>query len=284
MSINLFAILKSEDLIKLINISSNIQNELTSIKNIAEHFLNNERIPFDGQYKPEDDQILEIKNFHLPFRIDFDNPLNLQKIDLSDIDLIKGIIISDKDLLGFQCFDRRKIIEPNRLNIIFRNNTFSKLEDKGIIIDNKLDAVFSKQNNSLLFFSFHNASKVLDLSEYYREATDREINSFLANEIFSDIPPNINESIDTRIKKKIFLIKKNNVMEILKEEKIFREVVKYSKNLGLSDYFDSSTRKIKIPNDKKEFKKVISFLNEDLYKSPISEIIYETNSKRKFGA
>ena len=283
MSINLFAILKSENPIKLINISSNIQNELASLTNNAQEYLQKEKILFDGQYKPENDQILEIKNFTLPFDIDFDNPLNLEKIEVNDIDLIKGLIINDKKIIGFQSFDRRKIIEPNRLNIIFRGNTFSKLEDKGITIDDKLDVVFSKQNNFLLFYSYHNASKVLDLSEYYREATEQEINSFFAPKIFSDIPENLDETIDTRMKKKIFLIKKNKIMEKLKDANIFREVAKYSKTLGLDNYFDSTAEKIKIPDDKKEFKKIISFLNEDLYKSPISEIIYETNSKRKFG-
>lgn len=282
MSINLFAILKSENSIKLINISGNIQNELASLTNIAKECLQKEKILFDGQYKPEDDQILEIKNFILPFDIDFDNPLNLEKTEVNDIYLIKGLIINDKKIIGFQSFDRRKIIEPNRLNIIFKENTFSKLEDKGITIDDKLDVVFSKENNSLLFYSYHNASKILDLSEYYREATEQEINSFFTPQIFSDIPEDLDETVDTKMKKKIFLIKKNKIMEKLKDDNIFDEVVKYSKNLGLSDCFDHLTKKIKIPATKKEFKKIISFLNEDLYKSPISEIIYETNSKRKF--
>ncbi|MEW6508804.1 MAG: hypothetical protein AB1432_13775 [Bacteroidota bacterium] len=282
MSVNPFAILKSENPIKLINISGNIQNELAALKNNAKEYLQREKILFDGQYKPEDDQILEIKNFKLPFDIDFDNPLNLEKIDVTDIDLIKGLIINDKKFLGFQYFDRRKIIEPNRLNIVFRGNTFSKLEDKGITIDDKLDVVFSKQNNSLLFYSYHNSTKIFDLSEHYREATEQEINTFFAPKMFSDIPENLDVTIDTRMKKKIFLIKKNKIMEKLKDANIFKEVAKYSKTLGLEIYFDSTAKKIKIPDDKKEFKKIISFLNEDLYKSPISEIIYETNSKRKF--
>lgn len=281
MSINIFAILKSENPIKLINISGNIQNELTPLKNNAKEFLQKEKILFDGQYKPEDDQILEIENFSLPFEIDFDNPLNLEKIEIDDIDLIKGLIINDQDIIGFQCFDRRKIIEPSRLNIVFKANTFSKLEEKGITIDNKLDTVFSKQNKSLLFYSYHNASKIFDLSGYYREATDQEINSFFTTHFFSDIPENLDEKIDTRMKKKIFLIKKNKIIEKLKDFHIFKEVAKYSKTFGLENYFDSTSKKIKIPDDKKEFKKIISFLNEDLYKSPISEIIYETNSKRK---
>lgn len=281
MSINIFAILKSENQIKLINISGNIQNDLTPLKNNAEEFLRKEKILFDGQYKPEDDQILEIENFSLPFEIDFDNPLNLEKIEIDDIDLMKGLIINDKKIIGFQSFDKRKIIEPSRLNIIFKGNTFSKLEERGITIDDKLDAVFSKQNKSLLFYSFHNASKIFDLSEYYREATDQEINSFFTTQIFSDIPKNLDEKIDTRIKKKIFLIKKNKIIEKLIDSHIFKEVAKYSKTFGLENYFDSTSKKIKIPDDKKEFKKILSFLNEDLYKSPISEIIYETNSKRK---
>lgn len=281
MSINIFAVLKSENLIKLINISDNIQNELTTLKNIAKEFLQKEKILFDGQYKPEDDQILEIENFSLPFDVDFDNPLNLEKMKIDDIDLIKGLIINDQDIIGFQCFDRRKIIEPNRLNIVFKGNTFSKLQEKGITIGDKLDIIYSKKDKSLFFESFHNASKIFDLSEYYREATDQEINSFFTTQIFSDIPQNLDEKIDTRMKKKIFLIKKNKIIEKLKDSHIFKEVAKYSKTFGLEKYFDSTSNKIKIPDDKKEFKKIISFLNEDLYKSPISDIIYETNSKRK---
>ncbi|MEG8945629.1 Kiwa anti-phage protein KwaB-like domain-containing protein [Rosettibacter firmus] len=244
--------------------------------------MRKEKILFDGQYKPEGDQILEIENFSLPFEIDFNNPLNLEKIEIDDIDLIKGLIISDQDIIGFQCFDRRRIIEPSRLNIIFKGNTFSKLEEKGITIDDKLDVVFSKQNKSLLFYSYHNASKIFDLSEYYREATEQEINSFFEQKIFSNIPENLYEIIDTRMKKKIFLIKKNKIIEKLTDSDIFKEVAKYSKAFGLKNYFDTTSNKIKIPDDKKEFKKIISFLNEDLYKSPISEIIYETNSKREF--
>lgn len=282
MNINLLAILKNDDSIKLINISSEIQNELNTLITNARKYTEKERILFDGQYKPEENQILEIKNFTLPFNTDFDNPLNLEKVVFTDIELIKALVINNNELIGFQCFDKRKIIEPNKLNIIFSSNTFSKLKDKGITIDDDLDVVFKKQDNSLLFSSYHNATKIFNLSKYFREATQQEITEFFNSEIFSETPKSINMILNSRLKKKIFLIKKNKIIDKLKEDNIFTEVKNYSKNLGLSDYFDSKTKKIKIPDDKKEIKKIICFLNEDLYKSPISQIIYETNSKIKF--
>ena len=39
--------------------------------------------------------------------------------------------------------------------------------------------------------------------------------------------------------------------------------------------------KIVFPADKAEAKKVLQFLNEELYRGPITETLYETNSKRE---
>ena len=40
-------------------------------------------------------------------------------------------------------------------------------------------------------------------------------------------------------------------------------------------------KKIKIPETKKDFKRLLKLLNDDLLESPLTDVKYETNSKRK---
>ncbi len=281
MNVNLYAILK-DDSVKFMSLSSDIQNEIVGFVEIKTNILKKEIVEFDGQYIPENEEILEIKNFELPFDVDFDNPLNLEQVTMSDIDSIKSVVINMPDAIGFQCFDGRKVIEPSKLNLLLRQNTFSKVEDKGVTIDERLDVIYRKSDKSLLFQSYHNAKKIFDLSNYYREATENEINDFFESSVFSDIPDALDASLDSRLKKKIFLIKKNKILKSLENESVFDSVAKISKNIGLDGNFNKETRTIELPANKKELKRLISFLNEDLYKSPISQIILEANSKRKF--
>lgn len=172
---NLFALLKDDNIAR-ISLSRDVQNELKEyITPQVSEISEKERIYFNGQYKPDDDQVLQIKRFEIPFK----NKLTLDCNILSEetqIDEIKSLIFSfDKNKIAFQTFDRRKIIQPNKCNLILSNETFSKLNKKGISIDQKIDVLFKDDN--LLFYSYHNASKIFsNLSDYYREATDKELN------------------------------------------------------------------------------------------------------------
>lgn len=64
---NLFALLKDEH-IKRISINQEIQRQLDDyIKDSIHQFVNKERIDFDGQYKPENNQILLISDYNLNY-------------------------------------------------------------------------------------------------------------------------------------------------------------------------------------------------------------------------
>lgn len=270
---NLFALLKDEQ-IKRISINQEIQKQLDDyLKDSIDQFEKKEKIDFDGQYKPENDQILLIKDYNINFldKLVLDTEILLE----NDFEQIKCIIFFyNKNQIGFQIFDNRKIINRSKFWLIYDSKTFSRLNSKGITISNTIDVLF--YNNQLLFVSYHNASRVLDLSEYYREASDAEIEKLRNSDVIEFSQDIDNNQFDSIMRKKLFLIQKNNVLEKVKSQ--FDEVRKYALNFDIGECFDND--RIILPKDKKILKNLINFLNDDLFKSPITNLLYETNSKK----
>lgn len=272
---NLLALLKNEE-IKRISINQDIQKQIEEyIKDSIEKYIQKEKIEFEGQYRTEEDQVLFISEYKINFIID-KLVINFETLKEDDIVNIKCIIFFyDKNKIVFQLFDSRKIINPKKFSLIYDNNTFSKLDKKGITISNNIDALFD--NNQLFFSSLTNASKIFDLSDYYREVTDLEIEKFKKSDIIVFSQDIDNNLFDSKMRKKLYLIQKNKVVETIKLN--FEKVSSYAKSIGVDEYFKDD--KIYFPNDKKKLKTLINFLNDDLYKSNISDLLYETNSKRK---
>jgi hypothetical protein len=270
---NVFVLLKDEK-IKRISISQEIQKQLEDyLKDSINQFLIKERIDFDGQYKPDNNQILSISNYNINFldKLVVDAEILLE----NDIEQIKCIIFFyNNSKIGFQLFDNRKIINPSKFSLIYDSKTFSRLNSNGITISNTIDVLFD--NNQLLFVSYHNASRIFNLSEYYREASDAEIDNLRNSDVIEFSQDIDNNQFDSIMRKKLFLIKKNKVVDIVKSN--FEAIISYAKDTGMDEYFKDE--KIFFPSDKKKLKRLINFLNDDLFKSPITNLIYETNSKR----
>ncbi len=280
---NLIAIINDRK-IRRLPLSNGIQEDLIKHYNgVKETFINDTlKVGFEGNYKCEDNEIYELKKFDLNNNIYncdlnnviFNNLITLNQIDNNDIENIKILIAVQDKYLIFQSMDNRKFIKPKSF-LIFSNNTFNYEDKKGIKIDNNIDCIVDLNSKSLLFTSFHNASKIFNLSDIYREATKQEIDEFCKQKIFNGELKE--ENLTSTIRKKIFLISKNNILQYVKKN--FQQVKNYAEELGIDCFKDE---KIKFPEDKEGIKKLINFLNEDLYKSPISNTIYESNSKKKY--
>jgi len=284
---NLIGILNNGE-IKRLPLSRSIQDDLKSYYNdIKNSFLNKTRVEFQGTYKCEEEEIYELKGFDWRNKIkynslsdfDFNSILTISTINVNEIYNIKILIAMTESYLIFQSIDSRKFIKPNSF-LFYSDNTFNYEDKKGIKLDNKVDALLEIESNTVLFNSFHNASKIFDLFEIFREATNEELEEFQKHELFSD--GLTLDKINNRLRKKIFLIQKNGILNKIKQN--YNIVKNYANEVGLSTYFnDNNNNKIVIPSDLSELTKLINFLNEDLYKSPISGVIYESNSKKLVG-
>jgi len=287
--LNLFALTSNPSArIRKLSITSDIQGEVeTFFTQIESDFLGSSEntIPFDGKYKPEDGEILEIPDF-----TDIDgladavrNPTTVDDFipDNGLLYQIKAIFSGRVEQSGqvtvlIQKFDKRKILSTSGISLFFSENVYKKVEGKGITIDPKLTAVLS--GTSLKFKTFFMLRQIFDMSNYYKEATDQDIRDFGQEPHVS--VANIDQLValaDPWIKRKIGLIQQSGVLDSLPLNVIKAIADEYQVPLTIE------SGKIVFPLDKKELKNILRFLDEDYYKSPLTQTHWIANSKRVVG-
>ncbi|KWV85304.1 Kiwa anti-phage protein KwaB-like domain-containing protein [Pseudomonas fluorescens] len=240
-------------------------------------------IPFDGRYTPEEGELLEIPDF-----ADVDgllaavaNPLSVDQYDpkTHSLDLVRaiftGIEVAGVPRVLMQIFERRRLIARAGLMLFFANNQFQKMSESGLSLDTKLLAVLEGTN--LKFQSFHFAKRVFDLSEYFREATNEEVTTFAGHEKLAvqDVQVFL-AAAGPQIRKKISLIRQSAVLENYSTDQIVAVAASMQFPLALSD-----DGRIIVPDNNTELRKLLRFLDEDYYESPLSNTRFISNSKRK---
>lgn len=240
-------------------------------------------VPFDGRYTPGEGELLSISDF-----ADVDgllaavtNPLSIDQYDpeVHSLDLVRalftGIEFDDCVQVLVQIFERRRLISHAGFTLFFANNQFQRITDSGLSLDTKLMAVL--EGDTLKFKSFHSAKRVFDLSDYFREATNEEVTLFARHEKLAvqDVSAFL-DGAGSQIRKKICLIRQSAVLENFSTEQIVAVAASMQFPLGLTD-----DGRIVVPSNNTELRKLLRFLDEDYYESPLSNTRFISNSKRR---
>lgn len=289
MPLSLFALTSnpSSRIVKF-ELSAPVQIELTEyLKSQEESFDEvNEEIEFDGKYKPEQDEILCINGYD-----DIDgledaikSPLGVDPVNPNeDFFLeIKALFTGYETEVGtvkilLQNFDRRKIISTNGLSIFHANNVYKKIEGIGITVDYKLTATL--EAGKLKFHSFHTTRQMFDLSEYYKVATDDDVMEFLqVDQIQSINSTNFLPLADSWVRRKISLIQQSGILQNVPIHEMRAAAMDF--NIPFETIEEKGSEVISIPDNKSDLKKLLRFLDEDYYKSPLSKTNFVTNSKQ----
>lgn len=244
------------------------------------------RVPFDGSYKPHQDEFLAIENFQLTDEIKdaIRNPMGVaayQK-DGNVFPEIKAIFVgertetndTEKFAVAFQRFRKEQYISTKWYNLFFEDNTFYRQSNFGISISDIIDCYYTE--SELQFSSFFFARQVFDLSDFYRSATDQEVDSFTASEKLTiENPQEFKSMANTWIRRKIAMINDSEVLINYPASKI----KSLAKSVGIDITVEN--KKVVIPNDKEKIKVILGFLDEEAYKGPFSQNTYLANSKRQ---
>ncbi|MEA1847630.1 hypothetical protein U9K52_01790 [Chryseobacterium sp. MHB01] len=270
---NFFAILKDDSVRKIDLLQSITEN----IKNV---FLNNatsimtsdtEEILFDGNFKIDGDEVLYVE-MDLPENVleANTNAIGLQVLDITTDD-IKTLFWIEDDIYYFQNFDKRKLLQ-NKNVIFYSGTTYHKLKEDALIVENMVNAIY--KDGKFYFKSYANANKIISLSDFFEEASNETIEEFADNAIFELDLDWLKENSDTMIRKQITLIQKSQVIASASPRKIKASAKKFNLDIEMEN------GKLKLPNDKKVCKNILSFLNEQYYFGLISGKKFITNSKR----
>ena len=241
------------------------------------------KISFDGSYKPHNDEFLAIENFQLSDAIKdaIRDPLGVPayKKENDEFYEIKAIFVgkrtetedAERFQVAFQRFRKEQYITTNWVNLFFTRDTFRREKNFGISIS---DCYYTE--GELQFSSFYFARQIFDLSEYYRSATDQEVQSFTTSDKLSfEDTEAFKNTANTWIRRKIAMINDSGVLVNYKAS----EIKKLAKDAGITIAVEN--KKVVIPNDKEQIKVILGFLDEEAYKGPFSQNTFLANSKRR---
>lgn len=271
---NLFAILKDNSIRKIDLLQSITQSIKDVFIEAGLNLLNDDTIQilFDGNYAVQEEEILYV-NLTLPPNIvdAVTNPIGINVLNLST-DSVKTLFWFDNEVYYFQNFDNRKLLQ-NKNVLFWDSNSYNKFSSNALIIENHVNAIFKEEK--FYFNNFPNANKIFNLSEFYHEATDSEIDNFVSNNKISADAVWLKDKSNSVLKKQITLIQKSGVLDKTTPKKITTSASKFKLKINLDAH-----GKIMIPNNKKECKELLAFLNEQYFIGLLSKNKFLTNSKK----
>ncbi len=131
-------------------------------------------------------------------------------------------------------------------------------------------------DQKLLFRDFRTVNTFLPLGDFYAAASDQQIREVLAHEKLA--PENI-EAMATNsnqwFRKRFAMLRDSRVLDQYSTRQIRDRSSGYNVEIQLQ------RGKIVFPEDRSSAKKLLQFLNEELFKGAITATLYETNSKRE---
>ena len=270
---NFFALLK-DNTIKKIDLLQTITRDIRACFIDNSGSLMNEdteEILFDGNFNIDGNEILYVDLSLNEILDSTANSIGLPILDISE-DEIKSLFWVENNTCYFQNFDKRRLLN-NKSVLFWSDSTYNKLSNNALIVEEVVNAIY--KNGRFYFKSYINANKIISLINFFEEASNETIDEFATHELLSVDTEWLKNNSDSMIRKQITLIQKSEVLRGTTERKIKSSARKF--NLPIS--FENG--KLNIPNEKKNCKDILCFLNEQFYIGVLSGDKFRTNSKRK---
>ena len=246
-----------------------------------------EEIAFNAGYTPEKHELFHLPDYEPPEWLVNENSQTIDNLDtiVSDdelIDRIAGTVAmarneQGEELVLFQNFTRSRVIRPGGF-LFLDGNTYKSAERRGLTLDVNLSAVYRPTERKLLFRNFRTVNTFLPLADFYTEASEQEIREVLDHPLLAAEDPDQSvASANEWFRKRIAMLKDSGLLNQFSAIEIESRSTGYDVSVNVVD------GKIVFPSDKVAAKRLLQFLNEELYLGAITETLYETNSKREAG-
>lgn len=240
-------------------------------------------IKFDGSYKPEDDEILYIDSFGIDKQIleAIKEPSGVPPFipTLEETENIVAVFVGKSEgedtRIAFQKFRKEQYISTRGFNIFFDKETFIQDNRYGITIADGIDCVWV--NNQLQFHSYFITNQIFDLQDYYRTATEKEVDDFTKQTIICFEDPEVfrKQASGSRMRKVIAEIMDSKVLKTYTASEI-KKMAKQQTGVEL----EVKNKQLVMPQEKEKVKIFFGVLTEGVYKGIFSKATYIANSKR----
>lgn len=285
----LAAIVKTGGVMRLFRIPLHQELQTTLAARWGEQYAgfldNTTEVDFDAGYNPEKDERFRLNEYELPGWLRSESSLTIQNLDAVStnnhfIDSIKSMVAfarneQNQEVILFQRFSRSHVIEPGSF-LFLQNDTYETVQRPGLTLDDKLSALYVPAQRRLLFHNFRTTNSFLPLADFYEEASEQEIREVLKHE---RLAPEDSEALSVEanqwFRKRFAMLRDSKILDKHTAKQLKARSKGYEVNVQVK------ANKIVFPADKSEAKRLLQFLNEELFRGPITETLYETNSKRE---
>lgn len=242
-------------------------------------------INFNAGYNPEKNEKFSISNYQLPdwlrdinsqtiLRLD---PINSDERNINSIKSIVGFaqLEQDNEIILFQNFTKSNVIRPGQF-LFLQHNTYETTQRPGLTLGVKLCALYHIEERKLLFHNFRTVNTFLPLADYYQEASEQEIRELLNHPTFAPEDPDaLAVAANQWFSKRFAMLRDSGILDQYTTQQILDRSHGYDINIRVNE------DKIVFPAEKGAAKRLLQFLNEEIYRGAITERLYETNSKRE---
>lgn len=255
---------------------------------LDDFLLEAEEIDFDPGYTPEAHERFSLQDFELPDVVSAESsgtvrlldPINMQGAEPFLIKAMLGFARQDdgSEVVLTQSFSKSHIISPGKFLFLARDR-FETSAAPALSLADQLTAVYYPAQQKLLFKNYRATNAIFSLMDFYKEATEEEIKAILAHEKLAPVDADaLAKGASQWFCKRFALL---NDSEILDQYTV-PQIVQNSMGYDLDIQIDNSTGQDRIvfPAEKAPAKKLLQFLNEELFRGAITERLFETNSKR----
>ncbi len=285
----LAAITKEREQVHLfrIPIRRQLQDMLANIwqRQYTKFAQNIEEINFNAGYSPENHEKFCLLDYELPDWLRHESSQTISYTDAindneKSINFIKAIVgfarnELNEELILFQNFTKSRIIQSGRF-LFLKNNIYDTAQHPGLALENNLCALYYSRGRKLLFRNFRTVNTFLPLADYYEEASEQQIREVLNHPIFA--PENSDAlaiNANQWFRKRFALLRDSGILDQYSVKEICDRSQGYDIDIQLTG------DQIVFPADKNNAKRLLQFLNEEIYRGAITEKLYETNSKKE---
>ena len=242
-------------------------------------------IDFDAGYTPEQHERFCLLNYELPYWLaeeDSQSVADLDDITNDDamLDATKGVVAftrneQGKELILFQSFNRSHIIRPD-FSLFLQGNTYNTTQRPGLILESKFSAIFLPTENKLLFRNFRAVNTFLSLEDFYDEASEHGIREVLDHDrLAPEDADALAIGANQWFRKRFAILRDSDILDKYTAQQIADRSEGHAVNIHVDG------ERIVFPADRAQAKRLLQFLNEEIFRGPITATLYETNSKRE---
>jgi len=274
--------------VRRLRVNQSLQRAMTELfDEQADAFLADglERVAFDGGYNVDDSEIFTISDFELPSDIvdAVKHPSQPDELVLKNmVPRIKSVFAgqydadSDDVTLYFQAFNKARLLVGG-LTILHQGSTFHKMTEPGLTLDTKLVAAYTEGN--LYFRSYRSVNGIIDVTEYFKEATNGEIEEVLRHDrLYVDDEAAVLKATDSWMRKRFSAILASGILNQVTPRKMVNRAKKYDLSLDTCRVNDRDA--LVFPGEKKTMKRLLTFLSEGYFEGELSGRLFQTNSQR----